>query len=109
MRLDQPLDRGLALPGGGEGDARAELDLRALERDLQARVELGRAADLLGGGVQVALGERRLAERVRERGERVRVARPGRDARERLGPGARLASWPWRAKKHDAQRSPQTA
>ena len=85
MRLDQPLDRGVALPGGGERDARAELDLRALERDLEARVELGRAADLLGGGVRVALGERRLAERVRERRERVRVARPGRDARQRLG------------------------
>ena len=96
-------------PGRGEGDAGAELDLGPLERDVEGRVELGRAVDLLGGGVGVALGERGLAERVRERGQRVGVTRRGRDARQRVGARARLAEPPWRAKKHAAQRRPQTA
>ena len=90
VRLHQPLDRRLALPRRGERDTGAELDLGSLERDLEAGVQLGRAVDLLGGGVGMAFGERRLAERVRQRGQGVRVARRGHDARERLGTGARV-------------------
>ena len=71
----QALERRLAVAGGGEHDAGAQLDLRALERDVEAAVDLDRARELLGGGVGVAFEQRRLADRVGERGERVRMAR----------------------------------
>ena len=46
-------------------------DLRALERDVEALVQLDAAAELLDRRAGVALGERHLAERVGERRERV--------------------------------------
>ena len=106
VRLGEPLGGGLALARRGERHPRAELDLCSLERDLEARVQLGRAAELLRGGVRMALGERRLAECVRERGQGVRVAGPGRDARQRLGARARLAE---RAVAGEEARSPAKA
>ena len=48
------------------------------------------ARELLGGELRLALQERDLGERVRERGQRVGVPRLGRDPRQRLGAGVGL-------------------
>ena len=90
MRLRESLDGRLALAGGREGDPGAELDQGPLERDLEVLVQLGRPRELLRGGVGLIVRQRRLAERVREGGEGVGVARGGGDARQRLGARARL-------------------
>ena len=60
----QALERELALARGGQRDARAQLDLRALERHVEVAVQLDRAGELLGGGVRVALEQRDLGERM---------------------------------------------
>ena len=85
----QPLQRELALAGGGQRDAGAQLDLGALERRVELPVQLERARELLGRRDRVALHQRGLGDRRGERGERVRVARGGGDAGERLGAGVR--------------------
>ena len=86
----EALERRLALAGGGEGDPGAQLDLGALEREVEAAVQLDRVRELLGRRVGVAVGERRLADRVRERREGVGVPGLGGDPRQRLGAGVRL-------------------
>ena len=84
--LGQAFERRVALARGGQRDAGAEQDLRALERDARGRRAARRARpNCCGGGVGVALGQRGLAERVGERGERVGVARRRGDRRQRLG------------------------
>ena len=83
--LAQALDRLLASPGGGQRDTGAQPDVRPLERDLERGVQLERALELRRGGGGVALRERRLAERVGERGECVAVPGGGRDRGQRLG------------------------
>ena len=73
-------------------------------------MQLDGVSELLGGGVRVAVGERRLADRLRQRGERVGVPGLGGDPRERLGAGVRAAHGPrCRAKKAAPQRRPLTA
>jgi hypothetical protein len=67
VSLDEPVRGGLALPRCGVRDTCAELDLRAFERDLEARVQLSRTTELLRGRVGMALGQRRLPQRVGER------------------------------------------
>ena len=67
-------------------------DLGPLGRDPQRAVELDRAAELLGGHLRLALRQRGLAERVRERRERVGVSRARGDPGERLGAGVRLVA-----------------
>jgi hypothetical protein len=104
--LGQPLEAELALAGGGRGDAGPQQDLRAFEGDVEAVVELDRALELLGGERGVALGQRRLAQRVGERREGVRMAGGGGDGRQRLGA---CSAAPSRASQTAAQRSPQTA
>ena len=74
VRLAELVDRGLALADRGQRDGAAHEDLRALERDAQRAVQLGGARELRGGGVRVALGQRGLGDRARQRRERVRVA-----------------------------------
>ena len=66
----------LALARRGEGDPGAELDLGALEGDLQLAVEVDRAAELLGRGLGVAVEQGGLADRVCQRRERVGVPVP---------------------------------
>ena len=72
-------------------------------------VQLDRAAELLRGGVRVALGERDLAERVGERGERVGVAASAAIADSASAHARASPSAPLRAKCTAAQRRPQTA
>ena len=85
----EPLQRHLALAGRGEGDAGPQLDLRSLVGDVQVAVQLDRARELLGRRLRVAVGQRRLADRLGERGERVGV--PGRRRRSASAPRRRRA------------------
>jgi len=80
----QALEGGLELAGGGERDPGAQLDMRALEGDVERAEDLRGARELDRGGVRVALEQRGLADRMRERAERVGVARDGGDLRQRL-------------------------
>ena len=106
----EALERRLALAGGGQRDAGAQLDLRALERDVEVAVQLDRARELLGGRVGVALEQRDLADRVGERGERVAGGRSSEAIRVSASAQACApARSPRRAKNAAAQRSPQTA
>ena len=83
--LLEPLERRLALARGGQRDAGPQRDLRALERDLQARPAVrARAPIWCAAAVGVTLGQRGLAERVGERRQRVRMAGRRGDRRQRL-------------------------
>ena len=88
----EALERGLAVAHRDQRHARAQLHLRALERDVEATVDLGRARELLGGGRGVAVEQRALADRARERGERVGVAARGGDPAQRLGAHVRAGA-----------------
>ena len=72
-------------------------------------MKIGGAIDLLGGGVRIALAQRRLAEGV------ARAAKAsGCPVRAAIADSASVLaraspSQPWRAKKHAAHRRPQTA
>ena len=100
----------VALAGRREHDAGAQLDLRALERHVEVAVQLDGAGELVGGGVRVALEQRRLGDRVRERGERVGVAGRRRPCAVSASAHACAPSRsPWAAKNAAAQRSGASA
>ena len=88
----EALERELALARGGQRDPGAVLDLRALERHVQPAVELDRARELLGRGVGIALQQRDLGDRVRERRERVGVPGLRGDPGQDLGAGVRAVA-----------------
>src|SRR5262249_18800108 len=88
LRLLEAQAGGFAVAGRRVGDAGAQRDPPALVGDLQPAVELERARQLRGGGVGLALGQGELAERVSERGQRIRMAAARSDLRQRLGRGA---------------------
>ena len=92
--LDQALQRRLAVAGGGQRHAGAQLDLRPLERDLQGALDVQGAAELVRRGVGVAGGERGLADGGRECGERLGAPGLGGDPRQGLGAGAGLGARP---------------
>ena len=72
-------------------------------------MQLDGPAELVGGGVRVALQQRRLGDRVGQRGERVGVARRGGDARQGLGAGVARRAVALRARNVAAQRTAPTA
>ena len=87
----EALERRLALARGGQRDPGALLDLRALERHVQARCS-STARESCSAAVSVAVEQRDLGDRVRERRERVGVPGLRRDPRQRLGARVRAVA-----------------
>src|SRR6185503_13645740 len=73
----EPLQRLLALAGGGEGDPGPQFDLRPLVRGRHVAVQLDRAGEVLGGAGGVAFEQGQLADRLGERRDGVVVAALG--------------------------------
>src|SRR4051794_38302947 len=86
------LEAEITLPGEDQRGPGAKPNLSELERHLEIAMQVDRTLELLDGGVAIALEQRRLAERVRQGGERVEMSRLRADASQRLDHGVRVRS-----------------
>ena len=105
----EPLERLLALVGGGEGDPGAQFDLRPLVRDGELRCSSTARERLSAAAVGVAFEQGQLADRLGEGRDGVVVAAVGGHLSQRRGAELGFRRGRLRANQLAAQRMPQTA